>query len=47
MFGDNSTITVGFLDKKKEESLESYKATFDITLTDNSSFKEVEDLIEQ
>lgn len=42
----NSTITVGFLDKKIEENLELYKSTFDIVLTDNSSFKEIENLIE-
>lgn len=41
----NSTITVGFLDKKIEENLELYKSTFDIVLTDNSSFKEIEDII--
>lgn len=41
----NSTITIGFLDKKIEENLELYKSTFDIILTDNSSFKEIEGLI--
>lgn len=41
----NSTITVGFLDKKIEQNLELYKSTFDIVLTDNSSFKEIEDVI--
>lgn len=39
------TITVGFLDKKIEQNLESYKSSFDIVLTDNASFKEVEDII--
>ncbi|MCI8362555.1 MAG: hypothetical protein HFJ41_05460 [Clostridia bacterium] len=41
----NSTITVGFLDKKIEENLELYKSTFDIVLTDNANFKEIEDII--
>lgn len=41
----NSTITVGFLDKNIEENLELYKSTFDIVLTDNSSFQEIEDVI--
>ena len=39
------TITVGFLDKKIEQNLELYKSTFDIVLTDNASFKEIEDII--
>ena len=39
------TITVGFLDKKIEQELELYKSTFDIVLTDNASFKEVEDFL--
>lgn len=43
----NRTITVGFLDKKIEENIELYKSTFDIVLTDNSSFKEIENLIER
>lgn len=38
----DKTITVGFLDKKIEQNLELYKSTFDIVLTDNSSFKEIE-----
>ena len=41
----NSTITVGFLDKKIEENLELYKSTFDIVLTDNASFKEIEEIL--
>ncbi len=41
----NSTITVGFLDKKIEENLELYKSTFDIVLTDNANFKGIEDII--
>ena len=41
----NTTITVGFLDKKIEENLELYKSTFDIVLTDNANFKEIEDII--
>lgn len=40
----NKTITVGFLDKKVEQNLELYKSTFDIVLTYNASFKEVEKL---
>lgn len=42
----NETITVGFLDKNIEENLELYKSTFDIVLTENSSFQEIKDLIE-
>ena len=41
----DKTITVGFLDKKIEENLEKYRTTFDIVLTDNASFKEIEDII--
>ena len=40
------TITVGFLDKKIEENLKLYQSTFDIVLTDNASFKEIEDKME-
>ncbi len=40
-----NTITVGFLDKKIEQNLPLYKANFDIVLTDNASFKEIEDII--
>ncbi len=40
------TITVGFLDQKIEENLELYKSTFDIVLTDNASFKEIEDIFQ-
>lgn len=39
------TITVGFLDQKIEENLDLYKSTFDIVLTDNASFKEIENII--
>lgn len=39
------TITIGFLDEKIEQNLELYKETFDIVLTDNASFKEIEDII--
>lgn len=39
------TITVGFLDKKIEENLALYQSAFDIVLTNNASFKEVEDII--
>ncbi len=39
------TIAVGFLDKKIEQNLDLYKSKFDIVLTDNASFKEVEDII--
>lgn len=42
----DQTITVGFLDKKIEENLEKYRTTFDIVLTDNASFKEIEDIIQ-
>ena len=41
----NTTITVGFLDKKIGKNLELYKSTFDIVLTDNANFKEIEDII--
>lgn len=40
------TITIGFLDKKIEQNLELYKSTFDIVLTENASFKEIEDIIQ-
>ncbi len=40
-----NTITVGFLDKKIEENLALYQSAFDIVLTNNASFKEVEDII--
>lgn len=43
----DKTITVGFLDKKIEQNLELYKSTFDIVLTDNASFKEIEDIIQK
>lgn len=39
------TIAVGFLDEKIKEKLELYKSNFDIVLTDDSSFKEIEDII--
>ena len=38
----SSTITVGFLDKKIEQNIETYRNIFDIVLTDHSSFDEVE-----
>ena len=38
------TITVGFLDKKIEQNLELYKSTFDVVLTNNASYKEIENL---
>lgn len=41
----NNTITVGFLDKKIEENFGMYKDNFDIVLTDNSSFNEVDEII--
>lgn len=41
----DKTITVGFLDEKIEQNLELYKKTFDVVLTDNASFKEIEDII--
>lgn len=41
----NSTITVGFLDKKIEENLKNYNDNFDIVLTDNSSFNELDEVI--
>ena len=41
----NNTITVGFLDKKIEENLELYKSTFDIVLTENASFIEIDNII--
>lgn len=41
----DKTITVGFLDEKIEQNLELYKQTFDVVLTDNASFKEIEDII--
>lgn len=41
----DKTITVGFLDEKIERNLELYRQTFDVVLTDNASFKEIEDII--
>lgn len=43
--GHYNSLTVGFLDKKIEQNLELYKATFDIVLSDNASFKEAEEII--
>ena len=40
-----NTITVGFLDKKIEENLKNYNDNFDIVLTDNSSFNELDEVI--
>lgn len=41
----NNTIAVGFLDKEIKENLEAYRNNFDIVLTDNSSFSEVDQFI--
>ena len=41
----NDTIAVGFLDKRTEQNLETYKSNFDIVLTDNASFDEVNQII--
>lgn len=38
------TISIGFLDKKIEQNLTLYRATFDIVLTQNASFDEVKDI---
>lgn len=38
-------ITIGFLDKNIDENLEKYRNSFDIILTDNSSFGEVEKVL--
>lgn len=40
-----NTITVAFLDKKVEEKLKEYNNNFDIVLTDNSSFNELDEII--
>lgn len=37
----NNTITVGFLDVKKDENLDFYNKSFDIVCTDQTSFLEV------
>lgn len=42
----SSTITVGFLDQKIEKNMEVYRNTFDIVLTDHSSFNEVDEIIQ-
>lgn len=41
----DSAITVGFLDNKVAENLKAYQENFDIVLTDNSSFKELEEIL--
>ena len=41
----DDTITVGFLDKKIEENLEEYKKQFDVVLTNNSSFSELNQIL--
>lgn len=41
----DDTITIGFLDKNIKENLELYKNNFDIVLTDNSSFSELDEFI--
>ncbi len=40
-----NTVTVGFLDKKITENLKLYKENFDIVLTDNSSYRELEKIL--
>ena len=39
------TITVGFLDEKIEENLEHYNKAFDIVLTKEASFEEVNKIL--
>lgn len=39
------TITVGFLEEEIEANLGLYQSTFDIVLTNNASFKEIEEII--
>jgi len=38
-------VTIGFLDKNIEERLEEYKKQFDVVLTDNSSFSELNEIL--
>lgn len=40
-----NTVTVGFLDKKIEQNLELYKTTFDIVLTHDASFEELQEIL--
>lgn len=41
-----NTITVGFLDKKITENLKVYQENFDIVLTDNSSYRELSEILD-
>lgn len=41
----NDKITIAFLDNNIEENLELYNKYFDIVLTNNTSFKEIEKLL--
>lgn len=41
----NDKITIAFLDSNIEENLELYNKYFDIVLTDNTSFKEIEKIL--
>lgn len=42
----NEKITIGFLDNDIEENLKLYNKYFDIVLTKDASFKEVERILE-
>lgn len=42
----DNTITVGFLDKKIEQNLQSYRDNFDLVLTEDASFEEVLETID-
>ena len=41
----NKTISFGFLEKNVDVNLSKYKNSFDIVLTDNSSFNDVENIL--
>ncbi len=43
----SKTISFGFLDKNVEENFELYKSSFDIVLTDNSSFYDVLNIFDE
>ncbi len=41
----NKTLSFGFLEKDVKKNLELYKNSFDIVLTDNSSFDDIENIL--
>ena len=41
----NRTLSFGFLEKNVSQNLELYKKDFDVVLTNNSSFYDIEDIL--